>query len=112
MQDNKTLKAISLETEVLAKASEGYGSLDEEALALRYAASQDCDLQMSDQGGIVNSENPRTDGERSCQHYWIIEMPNGPTSQGVCRTCGDKKEFQNDLSNLVENSPLVARPRP
>ena len=36
--DNKALNAISLETKVLAKSSEGYGSLDEEALVVRYAA--------------------------------------------------------------------------
>ena len=35
---NKALNAISLEAEVLAKASEGYGSLDEETLIIRYAA--------------------------------------------------------------------------
>ena len=53
MQDNKALKAISLETEVLAKASEGYGSLDEEALALRYAAIRIASILVRQQGRIV-----------------------------------------------------------
>ena len=37
-QNTTALKAISWESEVLAKASEGYGSLDQEPAALRYAA--------------------------------------------------------------------------
>ena len=30
-----------------------------------------------------------------CQHYWIIETPNGPTSKGVCKHCGATKKFDN-----------------
>ena len=37
-QDMKAISAITLESEVLAKASEGYGSLDEETPGVRYAA--------------------------------------------------------------------------
>ncbi|MBI2327485.1 hypothetical protein HYU92_04150 [Candidatus Curtissbacteria bacterium] len=37
--------------------------------------------------------------ERSspCQHYWLIEPPQGPTSPGVCKHCGDSKTFLNNL---------------
>ena len=28
-------------------------------------------------------------------HHWRIEPPNGPTSMGRCRTCGEEREFQN-----------------
>lgn len=33
--------------------------------------------------------------ESECQHHWIIDTPNGPTSNGVCRLCGAKRDFQN-----------------
>ena len=35
----------------------------------------------------------------SCMHHWVIEMPSGPFSTGVCRVCGSEKEFQNYLEN-------------
>lgn len=31
----------------------------------------------------------------NCRHYWLIEEANGPTSSGVCKYCGGKKEFYN-----------------
>lgn len=33
--------------------------------------------------------------EPVCRHRWVIETPNGETSQGVCRVCGSKKDFPN-----------------
>jgi len=30
-----------------------------------------------------------------CRHYWIIEPPNGATSRGRCRFCGQEREFDN-----------------
>ena len=27
-----------------------------------------------------------------CQHHWIIDTPNGPTSQGKCKKCGISHE--------------------
>lgn len=30
-----------------------------------------------------------------CSHYWIIETAHGPTSKGVCKYCGEEKEFLN-----------------
>jgi hypothetical protein len=33
--------------------------------------------------------------EKSCAHFWDIEVPNGPSSKGVCKHCGEKKEFLN-----------------
>jgi hypothetical protein len=31
----------------------------------------------------------------NCTHTWIINAPSGPVSDGVCETCGDKKQFNN-----------------
>ena len=28
-------------------------------------------------------------------HHYIIEMPNGPMSEGVCKVCGNTKKFPN-----------------
>ena len=56
-----------------------------------------------------------------CKHYWIIEGAKGPTSRGVCKYCGEEREFQNswqemsysersarvfELPNLVEIEPV------
>ncbi len=30
-------------------------------------------------------------------HHWAIESPNGPTSFGICRRCGDRREFKNSI---------------
>ena len=30
-----------------------------------------------------------------CQHHCVIEKPAGPSSKGVCRLCGEEREFQN-----------------
>jgi len=30
-----------------------------------------------------------------CNHYWVIESPRGPTSGGICKFCGVRKEFDN-----------------
>lgn len=33
--------------------------------------------------------------EPGCQHQWLIDSPNGPSSNGVCRVCGEHREFLN-----------------
>jgi hypothetical protein len=35
------------------------------------------------------------DSRSTCHHYWIIEVPTGPTSRGKCKFCGKEKEFDN-----------------
>ncbi len=41
----------------------------------------------------VKTQEPEAEG--TCRHYWIIESPHGPTSEGVCKFCGAVKEFYN-----------------
>ena len=31
----------------------------------------------------------------ACQHHWVIDPPKGPVSKGVCRGCGEEREFPN-----------------
>ena len=33
----------------------------------------------------------------TCVHYWLIESPNGPTSIGTCKGCGEEREFRNSI---------------
>jgi hypothetical protein len=33
----------------------------------------------------------------TCSHHWVIESPNGPTSVGECRACGEVREFKNSI---------------
>ena len=39
--------------------------------------------------------DPCLNGETD--HDWVLEMPNGPTSPGVCRKCGAEGEFKNSF---------------
>ena len=43
---------------------------------------------------IPNGDMP----EIKCAHHWLIEPPQGPTSIGVCKICGEKREFENQYS--------------
>ena len=36
--------------------------------------------------------------DTGCTHYWVIASPNGPTSEGVCKLCGERAEFRNSVS--------------
>ena len=38
-------------------------------------------------------------GLSDCAHHWEIESPNGPTSVGVCKVCGETKEFRNSITS-------------
>ena len=33
--------------------------------------------------------------ELGCQHHWLIQAADGPTSPGFCRVCGETKDFKN-----------------
>ena len=35
-----------------------------------------------------------------CKHHWLIDSPNGPTSQGTCKLCGQRNEFKNSTQGL------------
>jgi hypothetical protein len=51
-------------------------------------------------------ETPGSIAEDRCSHHWLIEPPKGPTSMGVCKLCGARKEFDNQLKlrNSIEAS--------
>ena len=35
-----------------------------------------------------------------CPHHWVIDTPNGPTSVGTCKRCGERQEFVNSLGSV------------
>ena len=47
----------------------------------------------------------QTNAGDACQHYWVIERPNGPTSRGVCRLCSEERDFPN----FIEDNPHVRK---
>lgn len=57
-----------------------------------------------------------------CIHHWVIQPPNGRTSPGVCKRCGEHRDFANanesvmwEQTNTLRNSPtsgLRSLPRP
>ena len=42
-----------------------------------------------------------------CAHYWVIAVPDGPSSEGICQRCGHVREFKNS----VEYTPMVTKAR-
>ena len=49
-----------------------------------------------------------------CRHHWVIEAPNGPTSDGRCKHCGEVRTFSNASFELAPSVPGIGmnRPRP
>ncbi|MFH1650805.1 MAG: hypothetical protein ABID87_01695 [Chloroflexota bacterium] len=41
----------------------------------------------------------------TCAHFWVIESPNGPTSVGTCKRCGERREFMNIVPQAVPPAP-------
>lgn len=35
----------------------------------------------------------------TCQHFWVIEPAKGCTSPGVCRHCGETRQFKNSIND-------------
>ena len=58
-------------------------------------------------------ENTKKEEQR-CHHFWVIDIANGPKSLGVCKYCGEKKEFLNAFpvfNPLRKNANPLALPR-
>lgn len=46
---------------------------------------------------VVTNVNIRSfcDPILKISHYWLIPEPNGPSSLGKCKKCGEEREFLN-----------------
>jgi len=42
-----------------------------------------------------------------CRHHWLIETPHGPTSWGICKHCGERREFSNASPDAFWEGPSV-----
>ncbi len=60
--------------------------------------------------GIVMEEKQRH-SVKVCRHHWIIETPNGATSQGTCKRCGMTKQFPNAPEEALWDSARAAMGR-
>lgn len=45
----------------------------------------------------------------SCAHFWVIESPNGPISAGLCKLCGEMREFRNSMYSSTWSKGTVKR---
>ena len=36
----------------------------------------------------------------ACPHHWLIESARGAASRGVCRYCGEEREFYNSWTDF------------
>jgi len=43
----------------------------------------------------------QTQREKDCQHHWVIDAADGPTSNGRCRLCGTSKSFFNVYDDVI-----------
>lgn len=42
--------------------------------------------------------------DAACVHLWDIEPPNGHTSPGTCRRCGESRDFLNSCEEILEQA--------
>ena len=47
--------------------------------------------------------------DNECLHHWLLEPPNGPVTEGVCKKCDLTKEFNNseNLNKRARRNPLT-----
>lgn len=62
---------------------------------------------------ITSLDSAAEHTESLCNHYWVIESPNGPTSAGECRHCGESREFKNSvqITSWESDANHVQRPQ-
>ena len=46
-----------------------------------------------------------------CPHHWIIETSAGSTSKGVCRLCGEERDFDNSPDQVNHWTQLARQKR-
>jgi len=47
---------------------------------------------------LCNSGLAKGTPKAPCTHHWLIEPPTSPVSTGVCKKCGEEREFHNDYT--------------
>ena len=54
-----------------------------------------------------------SEGSLVCRHHWLIQAADGPASAGICRICGETRQFQNYVETAAwGDTRLVPGPAP
>jgi hypothetical protein len=51
---------------------------------------------------VIEDKNTQPVAESAvvtCQHHWVIETPRGSMSLGLCKRCGEEREFRNSATD-------------
>ena len=43
-----------------------------------------------------------------CQHHWVIQPADGPSSNGSCQVCGETREFKNYVESATWGDSRLA----
>lgn len=46
--------------------------------------------------------------KKDCHHFWLIQEPDGPTSEGICKYCGAKDTFFNYIPDLSAKQMVLS----
>jgi len=49
---------------------------------------------------IKSSPQKLITGEK-CHHHWLLGTPDGARCKGICRFCGEEKEFGNSVEGVM-----------
>jgi hypothetical protein len=49
----------------------------------------------------VKAREQQSGRSASCRHHWLIQAPNGATSQGICKRCGARRDFPNAAADAL-----------
>jgi hypothetical protein len=51
--------------------------------------------------GVPAESGEMMEEEPLCRHHWKIAPPNGATSLGKCKLCGEEREFRNSSADSI-----------
>ena len=50
---------------------------------------------------VPEVENTSAATAEVCCHHWVIQPADGPISNGLCRVCGESREFKNYVESAT-----------
>ena len=62
--------------------------------------------------GTRESDDPFAESEPDDHsHHWLIGKQDGPSSEGVCKACGEVRDFTNGFSRSYPGAFRAAAPK-
>ena len=61
---------------------------------------------------IAAREEATEKAAETCRHHWKIEAADGPESRGVCKHCGEARDFPNSMPDFSEMKKARRRDNP